>query len=56
MGDHNGIHEFTVGQRKGLPGVRYPRYVTKINVQNKNVLLEKKDLLVSSFIVEELSL
>ena len=20
VGDHNGIHEFTVGQRKGLPG------------------------------------
>ena len=57
VGDHNGIHEFTVGQRKGLPGgYGTPRYVTKINVQNKNVTIgEKKDLLVSSFIVEELS-
>ena len=57
VGDHNGIHEFTVGQRKGLPGGHgTPRYVTKINVQNKNVTIgEKKDLLVSSFIVEELS-
>ena len=57
VGDHNGIHKFTVGQRKGLPGgYGTPRYVTKINVQNKNVTIgEKKDLLVSSFIVEELS-
>tara|TARA_A100001037_G_scaffold152603_1_gene137737 strand:- start:180 stop:770 length:591 start_codon:yes stop_codon:yes gene_type:complete len=57
VGDHNGIHEFTVGQRKGLPGgYGTPRYVTKINVQNKNVTIgEKKDLLVSSFIIEELS-
>ncbi len=57
VGDHNGIHEFTVGQRKGLPGgYGTPRYVTKINVQNKNVTIgEKNDLLVSSFIIEELS-
>ena len=57
IGDHNGIHKFTVGQRKGLPGgYGTPRYVTKINVQNKNVTIgEKNDLLVSSFIVEELS-
>ncbi len=57
VGDHNGIHEFTIGQRKGLPGgYGTPRYVTKINVQNKNVTIgEKNDLLVSSFIVEELS-
>jgi tRNA-specific 2-thiouridylase len=57
VGDHNGIHKFTVGQRKGLPGgYGTPRYVTKINVENKNVTIgEKKDLLVSSFIVEELS-
>ena len=57
VGDHNGIHEFTIGQRKGLPGgFGTPRYVTKINVQNKNVTIgEKNDLLVSSFIVEELS-
>ncbi len=57
VGDHNGIHKFTVGQRKGLPGgYGTPRYVTKINVQNKNVTIgEKNDLLVSSFIIEELS-
>ena len=58
VGNHNGIHEFTVGQRKGLPGGQAtPRYVTKINVQNKNVIIgEQKDLLVESFIIEDISI
>ena len=57
VGNHNGIHQFTVGQRKGLPGGQAtPRYVTKINVQNKNVIIgEQKDLLVESFIIEDVS-
>ena len=58
VGNHNGIHEFTVGQRKGLPGGQAtPKYVTKINVQNKNVIIgEQKDLLVESFIIEDVSI
>ena len=58
VGNHNGIHEFTVGQRKGLPGGQAtPRYVTKINVQNKNVIIgEQKDLLVESFTIEDVSI
>ena len=58
VGNHNGIHEFTVGQRKGLPGGQAtPRYVAKINVQNKNVIIgEQKDLLVESFIIEDVSI
>ena len=58
VGNHNGIHEVTVGQRKGLPGGQAtPRYVTKINVQNKNVIIgEQKDLLVESFIIEDVSI
>ena len=58
VGNHNGIHEFTVGQRKGLPGGQAtPRYVTKINVQDKNVIIgEQKDLLVESFIIEDVSI
>ena len=57
IGEHNVAYYYTVGQRKGLPGgYSTPRYVTKINVQNKNVTIgERNDLLVSSFIVEELS-
>ena len=58
VGNHNGIHQFTVGQRKGLPGGQAtPRYVTKINVQNKNVIIgEQKDLLVESFIIADVSI
>ena len=58
VGNHNGIHQFTVGQRKGLPGGQAtPRYVTKINVQNKNVIIgEQKDLLVESFIIQDVSI
>ena len=58
IGEHNGIHQFTVGQRKGLPGgYEKPRYVTKINVQNKKVIVgEKKDLFVDSFIIEDISI
>ena len=58
VGNHNGIHQFTVGQRKGLPGGQAtPRYVTKINVQNKNVIIgEQKDLLVESFTIEDVSI
>ena len=58
VGNHNGIHQFTVGQRKGLPGGQAtPRYVTKINLQNKNVIIgEQKDLLVESFIIEDVSI
>ena len=58
VGNHNGIHQFTVGQRKGLPGGQAtPRYVTKINVENKNVIIgEQKDLLVESFIIEDVSI
>ncbi len=57
IGSHTGVHEFTVGQRKGLPGGQgEPRYVTKINVSSKQVQVGKKeDLLVSDFLIEDVS-
>ena len=57
MGKHDGVHEFTVGQRKGIPGGQgAPKYVTKIDVRNKKVFVgDKKDLLVSSFYLEDAS-
>ena len=57
MGQHEGIHEFTVGQRKGIPGGQgEPKYVTKIDVRNKKVFVgDKKDLLTSSFYLEDVS-
>ena len=55
MGQHDGVHEFTVGQRKGIPGGQgAPKYVTKIDVQNKKVFVgEKQDLLITNFYLED---
>ena len=57
MGQHDGVHEFTVGQRKGIPGGQgAPKYVTKIDVQNKKVFVgEKQDLLISDFYLEDVT-
>ena len=57
MGQHEGVHEFTVGQRKGIPGGQgEPKYVTKIDVRNKKVFVgDKKDLLTSSIYLEDVS-
>jgi len=57
VGDHKGIHEFTVGQRKGLPGGQgQAKYVTKIDVSSKKVHIgEKKDLLVTNFLLQDVS-
>ena len=57
VGDHNGIHEFTVGQRKGIPGGQgQPKYVTKIDVENNKVYIgSKADLTTKNFIIEDVS-
>ena len=57
MGQHDGVHEFTVGQRKGIPGGQgAPKYVTKIDVQNKKVFVgEKQDLLISDFYLDDVT-
>lgn len=56
-GTHNGIHEFTVGQRKGIPGGQgEPKYVTKIDVENNKVYIgTKKDLTTKKFLIEDVS-
>ena len=57
VGEHKGIHEFTVGQRKGLPGgLVDPRFVLEINPSTKNVVIgKKKQLEKDSFILKEVS-
>jgi tRNA-specific 2-thiouridylase len=39
LGEHNGVHGFTIGQRKGLPvtGTGKPVFVTRINATNGEV-------------------
>ncbi len=48
LGEHQGIHNFTIGQRKGL-GISYfyPLHVIKIDAKKSEVWLGKKSLLYS---------
>jgi tRNA-specific 2-thiouridylase len=51
IGQHNGIVNYTVGQRKGL-GISHeiPLYVVKLNPESNDVIVgEKKDLDIRSF-------
>ncbi len=55
LGEHRGVHRFTVGQRRGL-GIAAPRplYVLGIEPETGNVVVGTRDeLLVSSFRVRE---
>lgn len=58
IGEHDGIQNFTVGQRRGLGvgGNENPLYVVEIeSTTNKVIVGEKADLERSSFFVSELS-
>lgn len=48
LGRHNGIYNYTIGQRRGL-GVAYshPLYVSGFNIEKNEVILSKKDELFS---------
>jgi tRNA-specific 2-thiouridylase len=49
LGAHDGVHRFTVGQRRGLRlgGLAEPRYVTHIDAQSGRVRVGTKDQLCS---------
>ena len=51
IGRHDGVHQFTIGQRKGLPiagGTGRPVYVTQINAHTGDVVVgDAKDLMQS---------
>lgn len=59
VGEHDGIHNFTVGQRRGIPSAAYhgqPLYVVKINADDNSVVVGARDLLMSSkLVVSDLS-
>jgi len=50
VGSHDGIHHFTVGQRRGLNlgGSPQPLYVLRIDAQNNEVIVGPKDSLAVS--------
>lgn len=51
LGKHKGIHQYTVGQRKGLGiALGYPAFVTKIDAENNTVVLgTEASLMVDKF-------
>ena len=57
IGQHNGLHEFTIGQRRGIncPGP-YPYYVVRLE-QHTNALIvgKKEDLLSECFSVHDVN-
>lgn len=58
LGEHDGIHGFTVGQRRGI-GIssENPLYVIELNAKDKTVIVgDKKELERESFLVNELNI
>ena len=56
IGKHEGIINYTVGQRKGLGigGAGEPLYVVKLNAEKKQVIVgRKEDLLQQSFVIRQ---
>ncbi|MBN1550765.1 tRNA 2-thiouridine(34) synthase MnmA [bacterium] len=56
IGKHHGIHQFTIGQRKGLRvALGYPVYVIEIDAQKNRIVVSgnKNDLLTETFLVPE---
>jgi tRNA-specific 2-thiouridylase len=46
--EHDGVHKYTIGQRKGLGiALGYPAYVIDIDKENNNIIVGKKDMLFS---------
>ncbi len=43
LGRHEGVGAFTVGQRRGLPALGAPHYVTSIDAQTGDVVLGRRD-------------
>ena len=48
VGTHNGVHNFTIGQRRGLcGGQKYPLYVKQIVPEHRVVVVARRDQLYS---------
>jgi tRNA-uridine 2-sulfurtransferase len=58
MGQHEGIHQYTIGQRKGLGIATGERiFVNRIDVETNNIYVgSKEETLFSSFIVHKINL
>ncbi len=58
VGDHAGIANFTVGQRRGLPAAPGgPRYVTRIDAQTNTIVIGSRDeLAVGGLVADAINL
>lgn len=58
LGKHDGIHNYTIGQRKGLQISHHcPLYVIKLNAQTNEVIVGAKDeLATNTFVIHNISL
>lgn len=57
IGEHDGVHRFTVGQRKGLNigGLAEPVYVVDLDPQTNQVIVgSREDLKREGFVVNEM--
>lgn len=57
LGEHNGLINYTIGQRKGL-GISYPEplYVTRLDIEKNEVVVGKeKDLYTDTLIAENIN-
>ncbi|MFO7885129.1 MAG: tRNA 2-thiouridine(34) synthase MnmA [Desulfobacteraceae bacterium] len=57
IGRHNGLHRFTIGQRRGIncPGP-YPYYVLKIDTKNNKLVVgSRQDLLQKAFYIQDIN-
>jgi tRNA-specific 2-thiouridylase len=58
LGSHGGVHNYTVGQRRGLnlSGFAEPLYVVSLDSENQRVVVGPKEALErSSFVVEQIN-
>src|SRR5678815_5555413 len=56
VGSHDGIHNYTIGQRKGLGAAGRPQYVVKIEPETQRVVIgDDPDLLRKRFTVRDLN-
>ena len=54
MGTHNGVANYTIGQRKGLGiAAPYPLYVVKIDVENREVIVGRNEELFANSLTAE---
>lgn len=47
MGEHTGLPDYTIGQRKGLGAIQQPYYVIRKDVETNSLIIGKKDELGS---------